>query len=898
MRAGAPTDLRCEYLANPIGIDVARPRFSWIVEPVRRGQRQCAYQLIVGSSVEQVERGVGDVWDTGRVESDQSYHIVYGGPALSSTRRYFWRVRCWDERGRASGWSAPAYFEMGLQLHDWHATWIGKRAGEEFQTKLPLLFGKELSAGVHARPPYFRKEFTLPAGVRQGRVYVCGLGYYELRLNGRKVGNRVLDPPQTDFHKLALYSTYDISDLLAARNAFGVILGNGRHIKAFGFGHPRFILQAHIWLADGSEVVILSDTSWRTAYGPLLEDGIYHGERYDARLEMPGWDEPGYDDGSWERAVAADGPPLAAQMMPPICVTETRRAYAMGSPSPGVYVFDFGQNFTGWAKLRVSGPRGAEVRLRYAELLHSDGQINTAPNQNAEATDVYVLKGEGTEYYEPRFTYHGFRYVELTGFPGVPTLDDVVGCVVHSDVALTGEFHCANQLLNQIHRNVLWGQRSNLMSIPTDCPQRDERHGWMGDAHLSAEEAIFNFDMAAFYTNFLRSIQLAQQENGSVPDIVPAYLPFAYPADPAWGSAYHLIAWYLYQYYGDRRILEVHYQGLKRYVEFLARHAEAHIIRSLGKYGDWCPPGSIFPKKTGLDLTSTWYYYYDLVLLAKAAQALGLRDEAHHYQELAEQVRQAFNREFLEEDQYQAKRLSPIDKIPNQTSNVLPLFLHMVPNEKKAAVMSKLVHDIVHDHDCHLDTGILGTCYLLDVLTDNGQAELAYTLATQESYPSWGYMVRQGATTLWERWEKITSRGMNSQNHIMLGSVDAWFYRALAGIRCAAPGWKEIVIKPHLCGDLSFAAGRVQTVLGIVEAAWERRDQTVALRVRVPVGAEAQVYLPPCGPHPTVVESGKILMRKGREATRLPQGVSAVHMEGERLLLRVDSGLYAFVCQP
>ncbi|MBC7188028.1 MAG: family 78 glycoside hydrolase catalytic domain [Calditrichaeota bacterium] len=897
MKPIAPLDLRFEYLCNPIGIDVQRPRFSWVVEPVRRGQRQLAYQLIVSSEAAHVERGIGDVWDTGRVDSAQTCHVVYQGPPLASRRRYFWRVRHWDERGKASQWSAPAYFETGLQPHEWRASWIGKKAGEEFQTKLPLLFGKELSAGVHARPVYLRKEFRLPAQVRQARIYVCGLGYYELRLNGKKVGDRVLDPPQTDFHKIALYSTYDVTDMLGAENALAVILGNGRHIKAFGFGHPRLILQAHIWLEDGSEVVIVSDPSWKVGYGPLMEDGIYHGERYDARLEMPGWDAPGFDDSAWEAAVAVDGPPLAAQMMPPIRVTGTRSACALWSPAAGVYVYDFGQNFTGWARLRVRGPRGTEVRMRYAELVTQEGQINTAPNQNAEATDVYVLSGNGVEYYEPRFTYHGFRYVELTGFPGVPTLEDVEARVVHSDVAPTGEFHCSNELLNQIHRNVLWGQRSNLMSIPTDCPQRDERHGWMGDAHLSAEEAILNFDMAAFYTNFLRNIQLAQQEDGGVPDIVPPYLPLAYPADPAWGSAYNIIAWYLFHYYGDQRVLETHYEALKRYVEFLRGNADGHIIRSMGKYGDWCPPGSIFPKKTGLDLTSTWYYYYDVVLLARMAEVLGKAEEAAQYNGLAQKVREAFNSEFLEEDQYRAKRLSPIDKLPNQTSNVLPLFLDMVPAEKKAAVIEKLVHSIVTEHDSHLDTGILGTCYVLDVLTDNGHAELAYTLASQDSYPSWGYMVREGATTLWERWEKLTNRGMNSQNHIMFGSVDAWFYRAIAGIRCAAPGWKKVVVKPHLFSGLSFAAGRVRTVLGTVEVAWERRDQGVTVSVRIPVGAEAEVHLPLLSQHPSVLEGGKAVLRKGKLSPRLPEGVAMARIEQDRLVLQVGSGSYRFDCE-
>ncbi len=898
MRIAAPTDLRCEYLSDPIGIDVREPRFSWVLEPTRRGQRQAAYQLIVCSQADHAARGVGDVWDSGRTESEDSCHVTYQGPALQSFQRYFWRVRWWDEQGRVSPWSATAFFEMGLQREDWKAQWIGRAQNEEFSTKMPQLFGRELSAGVHARPVYFRKEFQLPSRPLKARAYVCGLGYYELRLNGQKVGDHVLDPPQTDFRQLALYATYDITALTREENAFGIILGNGRNIKAFGFGPPRFILQAHFWLEDGSEVVVLSDPTWRSGYGPLMEDGMYHGERYDARPEMPGWDEPGFAARSWEPGVAVEGPDLAAQMMPPIRVTSTLAARRLYSPAPGVYVYDFGQNFTGWARLRVRGPRGTQVRMRYAELVYPDGQINTVPNQNAEATDVYVLKGEGTEWYEPRFTYHGFRYVEVTGYPGVPGLADVEARVVHTDVPRTGDFHCSNELLNQIHRNIIWGQLSNLMSIPTDCPQRDERHGWMGDAHLSAEEAILNFDMAAFYTNYLRSIRLAQKEDGNLPDIVPPYLPMCYPADPAWGSAYNIIGWYLFQYYGDRRVLERHYEGMKAYVEFLRENADGHIIRGLGKYGDWCPPGSIFPKKTGVDLTSTWYYYFDIVLLVRMAEVLGLEAEAASYRSLAARVREAFNKEFLEGDQYQAERLSRIDSLPNQTSNVLPLFLDMPPEDKKQAVLIRLVNSIVNECDSHLDTGILGTCYLLDVLTENGHADLAYTIATQESYPGWGYMVREGATTLWERWEKLEGKGMNSHNHIMLGSVDAWFYRVIAGLRCAAPGWRRIVVKPHLFAGLTFAMARVHTVRGRAEVAWERQGDTLLLHVQVPVGTEAEVLLPVFGTRPTVSEGEKVVVKRGAPVARLPEGVEVDRLQPERVVLRVGSGTYFFRSQP
>lgn len=895
MTIPAPAGLRTEYLKNPLGIDLPSPRFYWVLDHEERDQCQTAYQIIVSSERRLAREGSGDVWDSGEVNSPDSVNIGYAGNPLASGRRYFWRVRWWDKYRSQSPYSDIAFFETGL-LHeaDWKAKWIKKADYEEFTSKGSVLLGKDMGEYIHARAAYFRREFGARGGIRQARVYVCGLGFYELRLNGDKVGDHVLDPAQTDYNKIALYSTFDITELLGETNAVGVVLGNGRHIKNYGFGHPRLILQLSIEYENGVSESVTSDNSWKVSYGPLVRDGLYYGELYDARLEQTGWDRPEFDDSEWENAEIATGPKLAAQTCRPIRVTRRLRAEKLYSPQAGFFVYDSGRNFAGWVKLRVSGPRGTEVRLRHAELTHEDGTLNTSPNQNAEATDTYILKGDGEEEYEPRFTYHGFRYVEVTGFPGAPSLDSLEGCVVHTDVEKTGDFYCSNELINRIHENITWGQKSNLMSVPTDCPQRDERYGWLGDAALAAEESCFNFDMAAFYTKYLKDIQLAQTEEGGLPDTVPLYLGPLYPADPAWGTAYVTIAWLMYEFYGDTCILDEHFDSMKRYVEFLRANSDDHIINKLGKYGDWCPPGSIAPKKTPVELTSTWCYYHDVLTLSKIAAVIGRSEDAELYAGLTDEIKDAFNRAFLEEDQYSAHRVSPVDTKPNQTSNILPLYLDMVPGERKEKVLESLLKSVIEDHDYHLDTGIIGTRYILDVLTDNCHADVAYKVATQRTYPGWGYMVAEGATTLWERWEKITGGGMNSHNHIMLGSVDAWFYRTVAGISLLEPGWRKIRFKPPLFEDLSFASATLQTVQGEAHISWRRRRSAFQMAVRAPVGAAAEIWIPILSDDVEIKEGEKTIWKDG-QLLEAPNGSMLFGLQQENyLILQAGSGEYLF----
>ncbi len=890
----APLRLRCEYLDSPMGLGTGAPRFSWVLEHARRGAGQAAYQVLVSQERDLLLQGMGDYWDSQRVESERTSGVPYEGAPLWSGKRYFWRVRWWDDQGNVSPWSEIAWFEIGLLLEkDWKASWISRRTLAEFTSRGNVMQGEYSGDFIQSLGIYLRKEFEVRGAVRQARVYVCGLGSYELRLNGRKVGDRVLDPAQTDFRKIALYSVFDITPFIRERNALAVILGNGRHIKNFGYGKPRLLLQLHLERENGLVDRIISDGTWKAGSGPLLENGLYSGERYDARLEREGWDEPGFDDASWEEAEVVSGPPVAPQEVQPIRVVKTLRPVHFWSPRPGAWVFDFGQNFSGWTRLKVRGRQGQEVRIRHAELIREDGTINVLPNQNAEATDTFILKGQDEESYEPRFTYHGFRYAEVEGLPGEPTTDTVEGYFVHSDVETTGEFRCSHPLLSRIHQNIIWGQLSNLMGIPTDCPQRDERHGWLGDAHLSAEESILNFDMATFYGKFLEDIRLSQKEDGSLPDTVPPYIQRLYPADPAWGIAYLELAWLMFFYYGDERVLQKHYTGMKKYVEHLGRNAERQIIHKLGKYGDWCPPGSVVPKKTSLELTSTWCYFRATGLLSLFAKVLGRSDDHRDYARLAEEIKSAFNARFLGEDQYSAFRVGPADKSPDQTSNVLPLALDMVPEDRKSKVLARLLDSVIKEWDYHLDTGIIGTRYLLDVLTDNGYGDTAFRVATQRTYPGWGFMVEAGATTLWERWENLTGAGMNSHNHIMLGSIDAWLYRSLAGLRCLSPGWQKMSIRPLLCAGLSEASAKVMTVRGPAEVKWRKGDRCFELMAQIPVGTDAEIHVPGRPAGSVIQESGTVIWRDGH-TLNLPAEISGPKEIGPYLVFKVKSGRYAF----
>ena len=847
-----PTSLRCEYLEDPMGIDVKQPRFSWVLEHTQRGQRQSAFHLIVSS---ESPADTGDMWDSGKINSDQSTHVVYLGKPLESGRSYYWKVCYWDKDDTPSPYSEVARFDTGLfSLEDWEGKWIGG--------------GNQL-----------RKEFDLDDNPIRALAYISGLGYYELRLNGQKVGNNVLDPGWTSYDKRVLYSTYDVKNLLhKGSNAVGVMMGEG------WYGAHSLLLQINIEFEHGGKVSVKSDSSWKGSEGPIISDSIYNGEIYDARKETPGWDLPEFDDSSWspvELAIAPKGE-LSAQMMPPIQVVDTIVPRNMTNPKPAIYVFDMGQNFSGWTQLRVCGPRGTVVCLRYSELLYEDGMINTENLRSARAEDIYTLRGDKEEIYEPRFTYHGFRYVELTGFPGVPNAQTLRGRVVHSSVKHIGSFSCSKPILNQLQHIIIWGQKTNLHSIPTDCNQRDERMGWLGDVHLTVEEAMMNFDMGAFYTNFIRNIRDVQDKEGSITDTVP-YIWGQRPADPAWGTAYPLLCWYMYQYYGDKRILEEHFEGVKNYVEFLHKRAKDGLVK-YSHYGDW-----VAIDKTPGSLVSSFYYYYDVKILSDIAEILGKSKEAKTYKQLAEKIKKEFQKQYY-------NSATKNYRSGTQTANTLPLFLDLVPEPDRGAVIQNLIQDILYKNNSHLTTGIIGTKYIMEVLTRMNHSRLAYDLAIQTTYPSWGYMIANNATTLWELWQNKTGPGMNSHNHPMFGSVGAWFYKALAGINLVQDlaGFRKIRFQPQMIRDLHYCAGSIHTLRGTITSSWTRSDKSIRLNVTIPVNSEAEIILPKFNLFNIVLkESGTQIYTNQKFLTSIP-GIRMVEEAKSFIIIEVGSGQYSF----
>jgi len=854
-RLAVPVDLRCEYLEDPMGIDVRTPRFFWTVDHPERGEKQTAYSLTVSTD----PRFESDtVWDSGRVQSSRSIHISYAGRPLLSGRTYYWKVKIWDGEGRESAWSKTARFDTGLfEAAEWQASWITG--------------GNEL-----------RKEFNVPSNPKRARAYISGLGYYELRINGLKVGDHVLDPAWTTYEKHVLYATYDITGhVREGANALAVNLGQG------WFKSRILICRVEIELADGTRMAVTTDSSWKTSDGPVVADSIYDGETYDARLETNGWDRPGFDDSNWRQAEAVKGPAgvLSAQMMPPIKVVDTVVPFKMTNPKPGVYVFDMGQNLSGWALLKVSGPRGTEIRLRFAELLYEDGMLNRENLRSARVEDRYILKGEGQEIWEPRFTYHGFRYVELTGFPGTPRLDTIRGRVVHTAANPIGSFSASNDILNELQRIITWGQKTNLHGIPTDCNQRDERMGWMGDAQVTGGEAIMNFDLAAFYTNFIRDIRDVQDEKGQITDTVP-HVWGSRPADPAWGTAYPLLCWYMYLYYDDTRILEENYEGLKKYVRFLAGRAENGLVK-FSHYGDWVAidkcPGAI---------VSSFYYYYDTKILSDIAGILGRKEDAAVYGRLAEEIRAAFHREYYDPETGDYAGGS-------QTANTLALFLDLVPAPERGRVRGRLFDDIIYEHDSHLTTGIIGTKYVMEVLTRYGASDLAYDIAVKTTYPGWGYMIENGATTLWELWQKREGSSMNSHNHPMFGSLGSWLYKALAGINIApgTAGFEKVIIQPAVVRDLGYVSASFRTVRGDVGCVWSRGDNRLSLEVIVPFGSEAEIVIPRLNLRNVKVSEGdNAVWKDGKFAP----GVSGILNAGEKggvIRITAGGGRYAFLIE-
>lgn len=898
------SDLRCEYRAQPLGIDDPQPRLGWVLHSDVRGIRQSAYRILVATTAAALEDNRGDLWDSGKVASHQSVAVVYGGKALSSGQRCFWKVKVWSTQppqhsGSSvalaageieSSWSVPSSWEMGVMgPEEWQATWIsdGKplpEKNEDFYRDDPA--------------PLFRKPFRLSGAVKSARLYISALGYYRATLNGEIVGDHQLDPLWTRPDKRVFYSVYDVTGkLTAGSNCMGVTLGNGWYnplpLRMWGYinlrehlpvGRPQFIAHLKIEYADGSNASVVSDPSWKFTEGPIIRNSIYLGEKVDARKSIPGWDKPGLDESGWSTAHAATAPagPLQTQPLPAIKVTATIKPVAITEPAKGVYIVDMGQNFGGWASFKFNVPEGTEISMRYGELLHKDGTLNPmtsvcgqikGPSDKPEDKgrppiawqgDSYIARGGGTESYTPQFTFHAFRYVELRGLPARPTLESIEGLRMNSDVEPAGSFTCSNALFNRIQEVCQWTFLSNLFGVQSDCPHR-ERFGYGGDLVSTSDAFMLNYDMAGFYAKATRDWADSALEDGMLTDTAPS-VGIQY-CGVGWAMAHPHLQTQLYRYYGDRRIIEEQYAVSKRWLELVRAANKDHIVRGGLHDHEALEKEEAAPMVTPL-------YCESARMLAQLARILGKTSEAEEYSRLAKDIKKAYNE----------KLVAPGTGVAGsgiQSVQSFALYLDMLPEGERVKALAHLVQDITDKHKGHLTTGIFGTRYMLDALSQEGAIEVANAMVNQRDFPGWGHMLENGATTLWEHWE--FSDNTYSHNHPMFGSVSQWFYNWLGGIEPAADaiGFDRINLHPRFVKDLDWVQCTHRSVRGPITCNWKREDKTVTMEIRIPVNSTAVLHLP-----------AVIAIKEGGHPVEQVTGVKKMAAPDGCVKLQIESGVY------
>jgi alpha-L-rhamnosidase len=893
-----PARLTCEYRVNPLGIDQLKPELSWTLVSEKRDQRQTAYEILVSDNKNDILHLHGNVWQTGKVNTGQSLHIVYEGKPLRSFTRYYWRVRVYDGNGHGSSWSTPGWFETAmLQDTDWKAQWIGDGCR-------PLT--SDAAYYKDDPMPLFRKSFDSDKKLIAARLYICGLGYYEACLNGRKVGDHVLDPGWTSYGKQVLYTTYDITKYMQqGANTIGVMLGNGwydplplrmwgsRNLRdALTTGPPCLKAQIRLSFADGTTQTIATDGSWQTMPGPIIRNSVYLGERYDGRLEQPGWASPVGSSVSFrglKNAVPVQGPSgkLTAQMQPPVKVTRVIHPVAITEPSPGVYLFDMGQNFSGVTRIHVQGPAGTQVVLRYGEDKYSSGRINVMTSvagqiksgnggpgapKIAWQEDRYILKGKGVETWSPRFTFHGFRYVEVTGWPGKPSLQDIEGLRMTADVKQAGKFTSSNAMFNKLFTAMQWTFRNNMFSVQSDCPAR-EKFGYGGDMFCTSDAFIFDFGMADFYRKMLQDYVNDQRPQGGFTETNP-YVGIADsgPGDQSGPLGFQIGFSYLirqlYDYYGDQRIIAEYYPAFRRQVKFLRDSAKNDLsMADLGDHESLDPPTKGF--------TASAFYYHHVKLIAGFAKILGKKKDYNRYSRLEQKICQAILRRYFKPATGQFDN-------GTQSAQAFGLWYDWVGGKEKKKALALLLRD-VDSSKGHLTTGIFGTKMLLDVLRRENRGEVAYRMADQRTFPGWGYMIDHGATTLWETW--AYSDNVYSQDHPMFGSVNEWLYRALLGINAGAPGFKKIVIKPQPAGNLSSARGEYLSVRGPIVSDWKIKGRRFQLHVKIPANTSAEVWVP--------ASDSSHITENGRPAIYAP-GVTLRGRKEGYVIFETGSGEYHF----
>ncbi len=831
---GQPSNLKCEYLVNPIGIDVPSPRLHWQMNDSREGALQTAYQLLVGTDSLEVTSGKGNVWEPGKVTGPEML-VIYAGKPLQPFAKYYWTVVLWDKDQQKLAPATVASFETGMmQISNWKGEWISD------------------SKDVNLKPaPYFRKEFHPSGKVKSARIYLAAAGLYELSINGQRVGDHRLDPMYTRFDRRTLYVTYDVTSLVNAPDvALGVLLGNGWYNhqstavwyfdKAPWRDRPKFCLDLHITYQDGREEIIKSGTDWKTSLSPIIFNSIYTAEHHDARLSQPGWDKAGFDDSKWANAIPVNVPSqhIVAQALHPIRFVEEITPVGTLMYGNQHYVYDMGRNISGISQISVKGEKGTEIRLKHGERKNPDGTVDQSnidvhyrPTDDKDPfqTDIYILNGDGEETFWPHFNYKGFQYVEVTSDKPIE-ITQMRGFFMHSDVPPVGNVTSSNDVLNKIWKATNVSYLSNLQGYPTDCPQR-EKNGWTGDAHIASEIGLYNFDGITVYEKWLADHRDEQQPNGVLPAIIPTSgWGYTWANGPDWTSTIAIIPWNVYLFYGDSKLLADCYPNLKRYVDHIT-DISPNGITDWG-LGDWVPVKSVTPK----ELTSSIYYFVDTDILAKAARMFGKEDDFRKYSALAKKIADAINKKYL-------NRETGIYGQGLQTELSAPLFWGIVPENLKAKVAENLANRVIADGK-HLDVGLLGTKAILNALSENGYADLAYEVAAQQDFPSWGWWIVNGATSLYENWP-IDAKSDISLNHIMFGEIGAWYYKALGGLKpdAAQPGFKNVLLEPHFVKGLNSFEASHTGPFGEIQSSWKRDGKKVICQVVIPANSTATVKL-------------------------------------------------------
>jgi len=929
----APENVKCEYLENPLGLDNPRPRFSWTLTSATRAQMQRAYQILVGEGEDFLQHPERWVWDSGKVWSDRSVHIEYGGKPLLSGRTYFWAVRVWDGKGEISPFGQAGRFTMGLlRAADWSgARWISAKDEPEYLAALKARRDAEDRAygagvdGIYLNSPIWdlyafepkldpapllRRRFQIPPGkmIESAMLSICGLGYYELHVNGAKISGTV-NPARSDYDKTVYYMTHDVSKYLnAGENVLGVILGHGFYNMiergTFGeseapwTGEPKLLLKLHVRYTDGTEAYIVSDDNWKQTESAILWNDVRAGEVYDARNERDGWDKPGFDDGSWQPIHQTPAPKggMAAQIMPPVRETMTIRPVKVTETSPGVFVYDMGQNFSGWARLKVKGPAGTKVTVSHAEQPQG-GEAFIPGEMRRRQQYVCILKGTGEEeIFEPHFNYYAFQYVQVKGFPGTATLDNIEGVVVHTDMKQIGKFECANPLLNRLQTNVLWTLQNIIHGYPQDCPHR-EKNGWADYNTLAAKSQVWNFDSVLFFEKWMRDCRDQFEKCNGLGVVVP-HSRGGGTGDPAWAGAWAVCSWRNYLYYGDKKILKDNYETWKQWVEIIrtkqAKDQGNLIMTGIGDwvaphtYGRWAPAGPEGPA-----ISSSSYYYHIVDVLANAAGLLGKTQDAVRYRAWADAIKNDFNAQFYNKKTAMYETDEPVGF--RQSSQVIPMSFGLVPEQYNAALAKSLDDNIFSKNDGHLDTGTIGTSHLLNVLPRLDNHEAAYSIVSATTYPSWLlHIIKYNATTVWENWNEG-----GSHNHSCYLSVGAYFYEGLAGIRPdpAAPGFKHVIIRPGLPRSLNSASGAIQSPYGKIRSAWRREGGKVLFDASVPANTWATISVPKDGCAKVLITESGTKVWDG--AAFMPvAGLEKATEEADYVTFKAGSGSYRFEVTP